>query len=308
MPEVANPPIEPPLTEIEVERCRALERHVEMLAGVIGVRHDSRPSSLDASVSYITREWEAMGETVREEPYRTAAWEAKNLVVEWPGRDPKAPVVVLGAHYDTVRTTPGADDNASAVAVLLEATRMLTGRRFRRTVRFVAFANEEPPHFGTRTMGSRVYAEACRARGDAVHAMVCLEMVGYFDCRRGKQSYPDELPRVVRPLVRDTGDFISVVSDVRSCRVLRRFRRGFRRASSLPMIAAPVPRARELLWLSDHGPFWDLGYPAMMVTDTSWFRNPHYHEMTDTPATLDYERMTRVLTGVVGGVAALASR
>ncbi|MEM9915849.1 MAG: M28 family peptidase [Planctomycetota bacterium] len=301
-----NLPIQPPLTPHELEVREELCRNVDALAGLIGIRHDSRPSSLDATVAHITREWENQGQAVKVEAYHTAAWEAKNLVVEWRGQTQPDSVVIVGAHYDTVRGTPGADDNASAVAMLLAVSEALKNQRYARTVRFVAFANEEPPHFPGPTMGSAVYAKACKQRGDDIYAMVCLEMVGYYDTAPNSQTFPTELPKIVKPLLRSTGDFIAFVSDMATRRQLRQFTKGFKKAVKFPVISAPVPKARDLLWLSDHGPFWDQGYPALMVTDTSWFRNENYHEMSDTPDTLDYDRMSRVAVGVAEGVSRLA--
>lgn len=301
-----NKPIHPPLSDQENDLRELLRGHVEALAGLIGIRHDSRPSSLDATVAYIEHQFASMGQTARVEAYPTDAWDAKNLVVEWPGSKHSEDVVILGGHYDTVRSTPGADDNATAIAGLLAVCRLLKGRAFSKTIRFVAFANEEPPHFGTKTMGSMVYAKGCKTRGDRIHAMVCLEMLGYYDTGPNTQEYPAELPKIVSPLLRSTGDFIALVSDFASWRQLRRFTRGFKSVAKCPVTSAPLPGAQNLLWVSDHGPFWDQGYPALMVTDTAWFRNPHYHAPTDTPETLDYDRMARVVGGVAGGVAKLA--
>lgn len=301
-----NIPIDPPLTPHELKVREDLYRHVEMLAGVIGIRHDSRPSSIEATVAYLTQQWETMGQTPESQTYPTAAMEAQNLVVEWPGQSDPGSIVIVGAHYDTVARTPGADDNASAVAMMLAVCKGLVGRRFARTLRFVAFANEEPMHFNTKTMGSRVYAERCKANNDDIHCMVCLEMVGYFDTSEGSQDYPSELPGFIRPLLRARGDFIAFVADLSTRSQLAKFKRAFRKTVDFPVIAAPIPKARQFLWLSDHGPFWDRGYPALMVNDTSMFRNPNYHQMSDTPDTLDYDRMARVAVGVTEAVAALA--
>lgn len=306
MPGPDNSPLQPPLTADEGRVRAEIVRHVEMLAGIIGIRHDSRSSSIEATLAYIRREFESYGQEVTAQTYPTDAGDAVNLVVEWPGVSKPDEIVLLGGHYDTVISTPGADDNASAVAGLLSVCRQLAGRSFGRTVRFVAFANEEPPHFGTATMGSHVYAERCKERGDKIHAMVCLEMLGYYDTAAGSQDYPHELPGMLKPLLRSAGDFIAVVSDVKATLQLRGFMKGFKAAVKFPAIAVPLPGVQSLLWVSDQGPFWDRGYPAMIVTDTAWFRNGNYHQPTDTPETLDYDRMARVVHGVAGGIAALA--
>ncbi|MBX2853035.1 MAG: M20/M25/M40 family metallo-hydrolase [Phycisphaeraceae bacterium] len=306
MPGPKNKPIDPPLTQDELEVWAYLHRHVDKLAGEIGIRHDSNPISIASTVSYLHEEWVKLGQSVEMQAYPTPAMEAKNLVVEWPGTEEVDLIVVVGAHYDTVSRTPGADDNASAVAMLLAVCKELLGRRFKRTLRFVAFANEEPMHFSGPTMGSRVYADRCKAAGEMIDVMVCLEMVGYFDTAEDSQDYPEELHKFIRPFLRSEGDFIAFVSDMATRSRLGRFKRAFKKAVKFPVVAAPLPKARQVIWVSDHGPFWDNGYPALMVTDTSWFRNHNYHTMNDTPETLDYDRMTRVAVGVTEGVAALA--
>ncbi|MFI4859963.1 MAG: M20/M25/M40 family metallo-hydrolase [Phycisphaerales bacterium JB063] len=306
MPTPDHIPIQPALSTHEAGVCDRLRGHVEKLAGEIGIRHDSIPETISATVDYIRDVFNQLGQVVSVETYATPAGEAKNLVVEWPGTTKADQIVIVGAHYDTVRRTPGADDNASAVAMMLEVCQALAGCHFARTVRFVAFANEEPPHFGTPTMGSQVYADRCKERGDAIHTMICLEMVGFYSTAPNSQEYPDELPAMLRPMLPSTGDFIAFVADLATHRQLGTFKRAFKRRTRFPVVAAPLPKAREILWVSDHGPFWDHGYPAIMVTDTSWFRNPHYHAPTDRPETLDYERMARVAEGVIAGVSALA--
>lgn len=306
MPGPKNNPIDPPLTQDELEVWAYLHRHVDYLAGQIGIRHDSMPDSIASTIAYIHEEWVKLGHAVETQTYPTEAMEAKNLIVEWPGAKKPDEIVIVGAHYDTVSRTPGADDNASAVAMMLAVCKALNGRKFQRTLRFVAFANEEPMHFSGPTMGSRVYADRCKADGDNVHAMICLEMVGFYNTAHASQDYPSEIPNFIRPLLRDKGDFIALVSDLATRSKLGTFKRAFKKAVKFPVIAAPLPKAQQIMWVSDHGPFWDNGYPAFMVTDTSWFRNPNYHTMNDTPDTLDYDRMTRVAVGVTEGVAALA--
>ncbi|MEM6258405.1 MAG: M28 family peptidase [Planctomycetota bacterium] len=306
MPGPRNKPIDPPLTEREFGVYAYLHRHVEHLAGQIGIRHDSDPGSIDATVGYLIDEWDKLGQTVDIQAYPTDAMQAKNLVVEWPGTTKAGEIVIVGAHYDTVAGTPGADDNASAVAMVLAVCRGLVGRTFERTLRFVAFANEEPMHFSGPTMGSRVYADRCKAANENIHLMVCLEMVGYYDTAENSQDYPDELPAFIKPFLRSRGDFIAFIADMATRSRLGRFKRVFKKNAAFPVIAAPLPRARQVIWVSDHGPFWDNGFPALMVTDTAWFRNGNYHTMNDTPDTLDYERMARVAVGVTEAVAALA--
>ncbi|MEO0586698.1 MAG: M28 family peptidase [Planctomycetota bacterium] len=283
-----------------------LRQHVDMLAGVIGPRHDGKPETIQATRAYIRRQWEEMGCQVGTESFDSIGVETANLLVQWPGeRRPKRHVLV-GAHYDSIPETPGADDNASAVACMLEMTRLLLGGTYAKTLRFVAFANEEPPHFATDSMGSQVHARRCVSLEQRIDAMLCLEMVGYFSDAVGSQSYPDGLPKWITRLLPKSGDFLAVVANLRSARMLWPIWRGWRSATRLRLIPITLPQSIHEIRLSDHGPFWDQGLPAAMATDTSFFRNAHYHQRTDTPDTLDYERLTEVTLGLAAGAARLA--
>lgn len=286
--------------------AQRLRAHVDRLAGLIGPRHFGVPTALDAAVALIEREFESAGYSVERQTYPVNEHEAVNLIAEIPGTDKASEVIVLGAHHDTVETTPGADDNASAVATLVECARLLRNSAPRRTLRFVSFACEEPPHFYTDSMGSQVYAQRCRDAGENVVGMVCLEMVGFFSSAPGSQQFPKQLPAWMRLFVPKRGNFIASVSNLRSWRLGLRFRRGFKRTVPFPMFSIALPEAIDIIRLSDNSSFWDQGYPALMLTDTSYLRNPHYHEPSDLPDTLDYESMAQVALGVAGGVARLA--
>jgi Zn-dependent M28 family amino/carboxypeptidase len=292
--------------EDNAQLTKRLREHVERLAGLIGPRHLGRPTSMEAAASYIGRELSQSGHSVERQPYAVHDQEVANLVAEVPGRSHPGEIVILGAHYDTVETTPGADDNASAVAVLLEVARILQGRQFGRTVRFVAFACEEPPHFYMGEMGSQVYARSCRQRGERIVGMVCLEMLGYFCDEPDSQHIPAEIPRALRWAWPRRGNFLAAVGNLRSWRLVWSFRRGFRRAVRFPLHCVALPEKLNMIRLSDNSSFWDQGYPAIMLTDTSFLRNPHYHQPTDTPDTLDYLRMAQASLGVSGGVSHLA--
>jgi aminopeptidase YwaD len=210
-----------------------------------------------------------------------------------------ASLIILGAHFDSVPGTPGADDNASGVAVLLEAARLLSRARLRSEVLFCAFNLEE-----LNMIGSSYLAKKLRSAGARVNAMVSLEMVGYTDSRPGSQKYPIGL----RAFYPDRGDFIGVIGNWNSAALLRRFARQMRQVRELPVETLSVPGNGGLIpavRLSDHSPFWDAGYPALMVTDTSFFRNPHYHGFTDTLETLNLDFMAKVCEGVIRAVLVL---
>jgi Zn-dependent M28 family amino/carboxypeptidase len=283
-----------------------LYQHVDRLAGLIGPRHLGAPQTMIAAAALIERELSSIGYAVERQNYDARGQPTANLITEIAGSRRPNEIVVLGAHYDTVSTTPGADDNASAVAVLIEVARLLYNSQPKRTIRFVAFACEEPPYFYSGEMGSQVYARHCRSRGDNIIGMLCLEMVGFYTDAPNSQQIPPAIPRFIRWAFPKRGNFLAAVGNMRSVKLNWRFRRGFKRAVRSPLFSICLPEAVNEIRLSDNSSFWDQGYPALMLTDTSFLRNPHYHEASDTPDTLDYDRMAAVTLGVAGGVAKLA--
>jgi len=280
-----------------------LRTHVVTLAGDIGERNVERPASLRLAAQYIERTWQAQGYAVARQPYRAADVECANLEAVRAGTDKRGEIIVVGAHYDSVFGCPGANDNASAVAALLEISRAFATVSPRRTVRFVAFVNEEPPFFQTPLQGSRVCARACRQRGDDVRAMVALETIGCYSDEPGSQKYPS----VFRWFYPDTGNFVAFVSDLRSRSVMHAAAGAFRAHSDFPVeCCATFARVAGVDW-SDHGSFWHEGYRAFMVTDTAPFRYRYYHTGEDTPDKVDYPALAKVTAGLVTAVAALAN-
>lgn len=281
----------------EIEK--KLRLHVDRLAGLIGSRTLAQPKTIQATVGYIENQWLEMRYAPHRECYDALGDEATNLIVECPGTSRPAEIVLLGAHYDTVAGTPGADDNASAVAVLLEVGRLLREHRGKRTVRYVAFACEEPPYFNMDVMGSQHHARASRRRGDDIVGMLCLEMVGYFTSALGSQSVPPGIPKWLHRCFPRRGDFLAAVGNLSSWKLGWRFRRGYKRGTRrLPLFSICLPQKIREIRFSDNSSFWDQGYPALMLTDTSFLRNPNYHLPTDTPETLDYAKMAEVTIGV----------
>jgi Zn-dependent M28 family amino/carboxypeptidase len=293
-------------TNIDPKLVSNLSRHVDCLAGLIGPRHLGKPAAFAAAAGFVERELSAMDYDVTRQSYMAGGQEVSNIVAELPGNRRRDEIVIVGAHYDTVETTPGADDNASAVAVMIEVARLMRQLRQARTIRFVGFACEEPPHYYTGEMGSQVYARQCRTRGDRIRGMIGLEMVGYYSTEPGSQRIVPGIPRVMRWALPKRGDFLAAVSNLRSWRLLWKFRRGFKRSVRFPLFSIALPESIKEIRLSDNSSFWDQGYPALMLTDTSFLRNPNYHLSTDTPDTLDYERMAHVTIGVVGGTKMIA--
>ena len=280
--------------------------HVDRLAGLIGRRHLFYPEGFFAGAGYVKQEFAKLGDAVQSEDYLAFDHEVSNIYIERTGTTKPKEVVIVGAHYDTELNTPGADDNASAVAMLIEVARLLRNYPCPRTIRFVSFACEEAPHFFSNTMGSRVHVGACRARGEQVTAMICLEMVGYFSDEPGSQRVPPTIPTWLHWAFPRRGNFLAAVGNMSSLWTVWQFRRGFKRTNSFPLLSLALPEKIREIRLSDNSSFWDAGYPALMITDTSFLRNPHYHRASDTPDTLDYARMGQATLGVAGGVARLA--
>jgi Zn-dependent M28 family amino/carboxypeptidase len=217
-----------------------------------------------------------------------------NLEVSRLGRDRPAEIILLGAHYDSVRGSPGANDNASGVAALLALSARFARLQTRRTLRFVAFVNEEPPFFYTDRMGSQVYARAARGRGDDIRAMFSLETIGYYRDDIGSQRYPFPFGFFYP----EQGNFIGFVSNLGSRALLKRAVAAFRGVSDFPLEHLAAPAIVPGVAWSDQLSFWRAGYPGVMVTDTALFRYPHYHRADDTPDKLDYARLARVVEGL----------
>ena len=293
----------PPLTAAEQELRGRLEQHVTALAGDIGERNIFTPRQLAAAADWIESVFSDAGYTVASQSFPVHEVSCRNLEAVIPGRSRPEEIIVVGAHYDSVSGSPGANDNGSAVAALLELARAWAGSEPARTVRWVAFVNEEPPFFQTERMGSLVYARACRARGDNIVAMLSIETIGYYDDRPGSQQYP--FP--VGLFYPSHGDFLAFVSNTANADLVRECIRVFRQQAAFPSQGAALPGWLPGIGWSDHWAFWQVGYPAMMVTDTAPFRYPHYHQASDTPDKLDYARLARVTTGLGHVLEALAN-
>jgi Zn-dependent M28 family amino/carboxypeptidase len=284
-------------------RADRLRRHVVTLATEIGERNVIRPEALSAAADYIRAEWTAMGYRVTSQSYRTHGVLSENLEVCIPGTSRPDQILLIGAHYDSVQGSPGANDNASGIAALLELGRAYVGRGFGRSLRLVAFVNEEPPFFYWGEMGSMVYAKAARARRDDIRLMVSLEMLGCYSDARGSQSYPP----LLRFFYPESGNFIAFVSNLRSREPLRELVSAFRAHSDFPAESlATFEFVPGVAW-SDQLSFWREGYRALMVTDTAFYRYPYYHTPLDTPEKLNYPAMARVVDGLQQAFAELCA-
>jgi hypothetical protein len=280
-----------------------LERHVRVLSEEIGERNLFRPGTLDAAAAYIAGEWSAQGYELRRQTYEARGVPCVNLEVARQGSRRADDILLIGAHYDSVRGSPGADDNASGVAALLELSRAFAAESPARTVRFVAFVNEEPPFFLTGKQGSMVYARAARSRGDDVRLMVSLEMLGFYSDAPGSQRYPP----LFRWFYPDCGNFLGLVSNFRSRGVMLRLAKAYRAHSRFPLEHVATFRWIPGIAWSDHRSFWRQGYPAVMATDTAFYRYRHYHRPSDTSDKLTYGRFAKATEGLLHAFRALAA-
>ncbi|MGD9000772.1 MAG: M28 family peptidase [Granulosicoccaceae bacterium] len=280
-----------------------LRQHVYHLADEIGERNIWHPHALQAAQDYVTSTWYEQGYTVEQQAYRERDVSCANLEITRQGSSREEQIILVGAHYDSVRGSPGANDNGSGVAVLLELSRLFRSRSPAMSVRFVAFTNEEPPFFFSGRQGSRLYARAARRRGDDIRLMIALETMGYYSDAPHSQRYPP----LFRYFYPDRADFISLVSNFGSRKQMRELGRAFRSASDFPLQQVATFAVIPGVAWSDHLSFWMQRYKALMVTDTAFYRYPYYHSAQDTAEKLDYARLALVCDGLFQAVSLLAN-
>ncbi len=292
VPGVAYSGVLPPLSAEERLLADRLNRHI----GAVASREHNfmHPVALEDAARYIETAFADMGYSVKMQRIPRDGTEVRNIEVELPGGAAAQEIVVVGAHYDSVVGAVGANDNGSGVAALIELARLLRDAKPARTVRFVAFVNEEPPFFYSDEMGSRFYARRSKAGGENIVAMLSLETIGYYTDKPDTQSYPFPLSFFYPK----TGNFIAFVANLSSRPLLHEAIASFRRHAQFPSEGAAAPGLLPGVGWSDHWSFWKEGYQALMVTDTAPYRYPYYHTMQDTPDKVDYERLARVVTGL----------
>jgi Peptidase family M28 len=282
-----------PLSPDEVALREELRTDVQKLAGEIGERNMWHYAQLNAAADFIEGSFLHAGLRPRRDSYEMRGQACHNIEAEISGARPE--ILLIGAHYDSVFGSPGANDNGTGVAAILALARRFAGKKTERTLRFVAFVNEEPPYFLSNEMGSFIYAGRCKARGDKISAMISLETIGYFSDAPHSQTYPSPGLGLFYPKV---GNFIGFVSNVHSRALLRRVIALFRKHANIPSEGAALPAFIPGVSWSDQWSFWRNGYPGIMVTDTAPFRYPYYHSASDTPDKLDYDRFTLVVSGM----------
>jgi len=284
----------PAITDAEQACSARIQKDVTYLAGIIGERNTCQPAELAQAQEYISDRFSQLGYSTRLETFSADGVNVSNIEATLTGRTKPDEIIVIGAHYDSAHGSPGADDNASGVAVILEIAGHFKNTSPHRTIRFVSFVNEEPPYFQTDRMGSHVYACGCRQRNENITGMLCLESLGYYSSQTGSQDYPPPLEK----LYPDTGDFIAFCGNIASSALLSRCIKHFRTTTQFPSEGLIAPEKLAAIGWSDHWAFWKAGYPAIMITDTAFLRNPHYHQSSDTLKTLDYDHMARVTEGI----------
>ncbi|MFD2718271.1 M28 family peptidase [Hymenobacter monticola] len=280
-----------------------LRADVQFLTALQPARNCHNLTSLNKAADYIKGCFEQLSGTVTEQAFTADGRRYRNIIASFG--PPEAARIVIGAHYDVCGDQPGADDNASAVAGLLETARLVQQNQseLRHRLDFVAYPNEEPPYFATDYMGSAVHAKSLHAAQVSVRAMLCYEMIGYFSDAPNSQSFPNEALAQRYP---STGNFIVVVGKTGQEAFTRQVHALMQsHAGTLDVQHINLPESMGLAGLSDHRNYWRQGYDAVMINDTSFLRNPNYHQKTDTIDTLDFGRMAQVVDGVYGAVLGL---
>jgi len=284
----------PELTAGERQLQLELQQDVTHLAGHIGERNTYVPRALHAAADYVEAGFTNAGLRVTRQGFTAMGERCENLIAEIPGAGRRTEIVVVGGHYDSVQGVAGANDNASGAAATLALARRFATTQPARTLRFVAFVNEEPPFFKAPEMGSLVYARSCRANGDNIVAMLSLETIGFYSDADKSQKYPFPFG-LFYP---SRGNFIAFVGRTSQAGLVRQCLRSFRTQAKFPSEGAALPTFIPGVDWSDHWAFWQAGYPAIEISDTAIFRYEHYHTVQDTPDKLDYERMARVVNGL----------
>lgn len=282
------------LKEIEAN----LESEVRFLSEEIGPRSYRDLKKLNKTADRIEEKMISIGCKVNRQTFKYMGNSYHNIIGELKGKK-DSEIIVLGAHYDTVPYTPGADDNASGIAGLLELARLSTIETPSKTIYFVAFTLEEPPFFRTRHMGSYMYAESLWKKNIRIEGMISLEMIGYYCDKKGCQYYPLHFFKWFYP---EKGDFIAFVGNLSSKAFTKKIKTAFQMSCNFPVESLNTISLIPGIDFSDHSSFWDFGYPAFMITDTAFYRNPHYHTPGDEADTLNFKKMALLIYGLKSAI------
>ena len=272
-----------------------LYKDVEFLTSLQPARNFRNLNSLNAAADYIREEFEKLEGEVEVQKYTVEeGYEYQNIITSFGKKD--APRIVVGAHYDVCGEQPGADDNASAVAGLLEMARLVNELKpdLKYRVDFVAYSLEEPPFFRTPYMGSAVHAKSLHDENVEVELMICLEMIGYYSEEKGSQNYPISLLKLFYP---NRGNFIAVIGKRGQGKAIKAVKKSMKQVAKIDVRSISAPAALPGIDFSDHQNYWKYDYDAVMINNTAFYRNPHYHETSDTIETLDFDKMREVVRG-----------
>lgn len=275
-----------------------IKQDVEFLTSVYPTRNYRNIESLEKVAKYIETRFNEIGLKTRRQSFEFEGKSYSNIIAIIPGRKERR--IILGAHYDVHDNSPGADDNASAIAGILEVANQLKQRREPKyTIEFVAFCLEEPPFFDSCLMGSYIHAESLFKSNQEVELMICLEMIGYYSDRINSQQFPSKVLSKIFP---NTGNFVIVGSKVKHFFAVNRFVRKMKRGCRIKVYPVSFPLTEDYVSMSDHKSYWKFGYEAIMISDTAFFRNPNYHSNSDTADTLNYVKMQEVINGIAEGI------
>ncbi|MEM7791429.1 MAG: M28 family peptidase [Verrucomicrobiota bacterium] len=277
-------------TKVDVDR---LETHVKKLSINFHPRNFRQIANLEATADYIYKHFDAAGGQVETQAFEASGGLYKNVSCLFGSGDRAR--LIVGAHYDSHEETPGADDNASGVAGLIELAYLLGNSDLDIDVELVAYTLEEPPFFGSKSMGSYIHAKATRDQGREIIGMIALEMIGYFSDEKGSQNYPVPFFKILYP---NKGNFIAIIGRTDHRSFTKQVKRGMKGASKLPVFSINAPAFITGIDFSDHRNYWHFGYDAVMVTDTAFYRNKAYHTENDTWDRLDYEKMSQVVSSL----------
>ncbi len=286
-----------------------LKSHIDKLAVEIGERNlqnEVTQKALNDAADYVEQKFKEFRYTPTRQTFQVHNIDCHNIACEIKGSQEPEKIFIVGAHYDSAPGTPGANDNGSGTAAMLAIAEKLKGFKPKRTLRFVAFTNEEPPYFQNRgQMGSWVYAKMCREEDQNIVGVISLETMGYYTDAKNSQNYPIALLKLRYP---STGNFIGVISDTKSAQLQREIVKAFKSNSTVPCIGASLPANVPGVGWSDHWSFWQEGYPGVMITDTAPNRYPHYHQKTDTPDKINFPVFSGVVQGLIEPIRQLANK
>lgn len=292
-----------PLTTGEIDLSSRLRNHVHFFSMDVGERNWQNYEGLERAINYIEQQFKKAGLNVKRLPYKFQGEIFYNVEAVLKGNEPSNPAILIGAHYDSAEGSPGANDNATGVAALIELAHLLKKEKITRTIKFVSFANEEAPYFNTgKGMGSIEYIRSLKNPKASIQCMIALETIGFYSERQGSQEYPP----VVSMFYPGKGNFIAFVGNISSGKLVRTLIKTFRQDSTIPSEGAVLPSFVPGVSFSDHRSFWEAGIPALMITDTAFYRDPEYHLHTDTAERLNYDQMARVVSGLSRAIFDLA--